>query len=133
MSRNREILYSVRSPGWRIEASQTRRHDLFDNHAPAAQAARCLKLGGVTCNNLHQLDARLAFPLGISGSGKSSLVNQVLVKWVVRQLGLSARQRESRRTGGHGRRTEGCEITGGMEAIKRLVRLDQKAIGRAPC
>jgi excinuclease ABC subunit A len=100
MSRNREILYSVRSPGWRIEASQIRRHDLFDNHAPLPRRPRkplgSLKLGDVTCNNLHQLYARLAFPLGISGSGKSSLVNQVLVKLVARQLGLSARQRESR-------------------------------------
>ena len=54
-----------------------------------------LRLAGVTRNNLHGLD--VAFPLGVfttvtgvSGSGKSSLVSQVLVELVAEQLGHAA-------------------------------------------
>ena len=51
-----------------------------------------LRLRGVTRNNFHELD--VDFPLGVfttvtgvSGSGKSSLVSQVLVELVAEQLG----------------------------------------------
>jgi excinuclease ABC subunit A len=98
-----------------------------------------LRLTGVTRNNLRQLDA--AFPLGVfttvtgvSGSGKSSLVSQVLVELVAEHLGQEAPEDEEE--GEELERTtvvtEGGEITGGMEDIKRLVRVDQKAIGRTP-
>ncbi|MBC5991963.1 excinuclease ABC subunit UvrA [Pontibacter cellulosilyticus] len=98
-----------------------------------------LRLSGVTRNNLHNLDA--AFPLGVfttvtgvSGSGKSSLVSQVLVELVAEHLGhvILAEEEEGDeleraapvQTGGH--------ITEGIESIKRLVRVDQKPIGRTP-
>ena len=63
-----------------------------------------LRLQGVTRNNLHDLD--VAFPLGVfttvtgvSGSGKSSLVSQVLVELVAEQLGHrdARRRRRGRR------------------------------------
>ncbi|NDK57405.1 excinuclease ABC subunit UvrA [Pontibacter fetidus] len=98
-----------------------------------------LRLSGVTRNNLLNLDAD--FPLGVlttvtgvSGSGKSSLVSQVLVELVAEHLGhtLDTEEEETdaleraepQQTGGY--------ITAGMESIKRLVRVDQKPIGRTP-
>jgi excinuclease ABC subunit A len=99
-----------------------------------------LELHGITRNNLRALDAR--FPLGVltavtgvSGSGKSTLVSQALVELVCRHLGhepatadddlpASDEPTVAEETHGH--------ITGGMERIQRLVRVDQKPIGRTP-
>ncbi|WP_165232053.1 excinuclease ABC subunit UvrA [Aquisphaera insulae] len=139
-----EILYSGPPEGLRgIEASQTRRH-LFQDAPPPRRQPRTpkawLKLAGVTRNNLHDLDA--AFPLGVftsvtgvSGSGKSSLVSQALVELVAEHLGHEPpveedethdleRPSTSAETGGR--------IVSGMEGIRRLVRVDQRPIGRTP-
>jgi excinuclease ABC subunit A len=72
---------------------------------------------------------------GISGSGKSSLVSQVLVELVSRQLGHEVPPEEEEGAGLVEQAavlTLGGKITRDMEAIKRLVRVDQKPIGRAP-
>ena len=91
-----EILYSGPLAGLeKVTGSETPRH-LFENEKPARRTPRApqgwLRLRGVTRNNLQRLDAE--FPLGVfttvtgvSGSGKSSLVSQVLVELVARQLG----------------------------------------------
>jgi len=93
----------------------------------------------VTRNNLHELE--VAFPLGvfttvtgISGSGKSSLVSQVLVELVAKELGHEppTDEEEGEELERTAVVTEGGRIVSGMEAIKRLVRVDQKAIGRTP-
>ena len=99
-----------------------------------------LKLSGVTRNNLHNLDA--AFPLGVltavtgvSGSGKSSLVSQVLVELVADALGHDLPVEEEEAEGllpEEAVQTLGGKIVAGMETIKRLVRVDQKPIGRTP-
>jgi excinuclease ABC subunit A len=72
--------------------------------------------------------------VGVSGSGKSSLVSQALVELVCRHLGHEpaadddepARDEPSvaEETRGH--------LGGGMERLQRLVRVDQKPIGRTP-
>ncbi len=99
-----------------------------------------LKLAGVTRNNLHNLDA--SFPLGVltavtgvSGSGKSSLVSQVLVELVADALGHDLPVEEEEAEGllpEEAVQTLGGKIVAGMETIKRLVRVDQKPIGRTP-
>src|SRR5204862_2396179 len=70
---------------------------------------------------------------GVSGSGKSSLVSQVLVELIAEQLGHEVPAEEEveelERTVVT---TLGGRITEGMEHIKRLVRVDQKPIGRTP-
>ncbi|SDJ48171.1 excinuclease ABC subunit A [Paraburkholderia steynii] len=126
-----------------VDASQTRRH-LF---APAVRvdrtprgAAGWLRVANITRNNLHGLN--VAFPLGclttvtgVSGSGKSSLVSQALPELVASRLGKIIESPDdeeqdpllaskSAPTSGH--------IAEGMEAIRRLVRVDQKPIGRTP-
>ncbi|MFP5247998.1 MAG: excinuclease ABC subunit UvrA, partial [Thermoanaerobaculia bacterium] len=130
------ILYSGPPEGLKdVKQSQTRAHLFADDHV-AQRTPRTpngwLKLEGVTRNNLHQLD--VAFPLGVlttvtgvSGSGKSSLVSQALVELVAEQLGHVLDVEEEEELA----RVEG-RIVAGMNAIKRLVRVDQRPIGRTP-
>jgi excinuclease ABC subunit A len=93
----------------------------------------------VTRNNLEGLD--VAFPLGVftavtgvSGSGKSSLVSQALVELVAAHLGheLADEEEEGEALERTPQAPTGGKITGGMETIKRLMRVDQRPIGRTP-
>ncbi|GGY47282.1 excinuclease ABC subunit UvrA [Pseudoduganella albidiflava] len=138
-----EVLYSGAPEGLKaVTASQTRRY-LFPEEAPPARAPRppqgWLKLAGVTRNNLHRLSCE--FPLGVlttvtgvSGSGKSSLVSQVLVELVARALGHEpeAAPEEGDELEQQAPETLEGHITAGLEGIRRLVRVDQKPIGRTP-
>jgi excinuclease ABC subunit A len=138
-----KILYSGPPQGLKgAKASQTRVF-LFDPPALPVRKLRTpkghLKLTGVERNNLHNLDVELPVGVlmsvsGVSGSGKSSLVSQVLVELVAERLGhvlqedvdeADALQRE-------GREKSGGRITAGMDFVKNLVVVDQKAIGRTP-
>jgi excinuclease ABC subunit A len=125
-----------------VKDSKTRRH-LFGQGVPPKRKPRApkawLRLEGVTRNNLHDLD--VAFPIGVfttvtgvSGSGKSSLVSQVLVELVADALGHELPAEEE--PGDPLERTAappvGGRIVEGMEHVKRLVQVDQKAIGRTP-
>jgi excinuclease ABC subunit A len=137
------VLYSGPLEGLAsVKDSKTRRH-LFGQAVPAKRKPRMpkawLRLEGVTRNNLHQLD--VAFPLcvfttvtGVSGSGKSSLVSQVLMELVADALGHELPAEEE--PGDPLERTAAQPLEGrivaGMEHIKRLVQVDQKAIGRTP-
>jgi len=137
------VLYSGPPAGLaNVGNSQTRKY-LFDTEKLQVRVPRLpsgwLKLRGITRHNLSQLAAD--FPLGVftsvtgvSGSGKSSLVSQVLVELVAAQLGQDLAPEEAEGddleradeavTGGH--------ITEGIEKITRLVRVDQQPIGRTP-
>jgi excinuclease ABC subunit A len=138
-----EILYSGPPGGLkRVKESSTAQH-LFAEAAPDLRTPReprgWLRLEGVTRNNLQNLDA--AIPLGVfttvtgvSGSGKSSLISQVLVELVAKELGHKVDVGEDE---GHELeravvRTLGGQITSGMDQVKRLVQVDQKPIGRTP-
>jgi excinuclease ABC subunit A len=137
------VLYSGPPAGLeQVEASQTRRH-LFGSQALPPRTPRTptgwLRLTGVTRNNLDRLD--VAFPLGVfttvtgvSGSGKSSLVSQVLVELAGEQLGhpVEVEQEEGEELERTAVVTTGGRIASGMESIKRLVQVDQKPIGRTP-
>ncbi|HVF16120.1 MAG TPA: excinuclease ABC subunit UvrA, partial [Steroidobacteraceae bacterium] len=137
-----EILYSGPPQGLNnIAASQTRRFLSGEFKLPprrAREPKNWLKLAGISRNNIDALD--ITFPLavmttvtGISGSGKSTLVSQVLVDLVAERLGqnvpedqgeVDELERVTVATTG--------EIVSGMQSIKRLVRVDQKPIGRTP-
>jgi excinuclease ABC subunit A len=130
------ILYSGPPDGLRdVKESATREHLFADDHVQKRTPRKptgTLRLEGVTRNNLH--DLTVEFPLGVlttvtgvSGSGKSSLVSQALVELVAEHLGheLDADEEEELA------RAEG-RIAAGMDAIKRLVRVDQRPIGRTP-
>jgi excinuclease ABC subunit A len=134
-----EILYSGPPEGLRrVVALQTRQH-LFRNGVGEVRAPRVpngwLHLREVTKNNLHELDVDV--PLGtftsvtgVSGSGKSSLISQVLVDLVAEHLG-QALSTEEENTDPLEEPAEGA-IAGGTERIRRLVVVDQKPIGRTP-
>lgn len=141
--RGGEILYSGPPAGLRdVKASRTA-HYLFAEPAPDARPPRVptrwLELRGVTRNNLHDVDAR--FPLGlftavtgVSGSGKSSLVSQALVELVCAHLGHEPAQPDDDVEDGTPELvlpTRG-RLHAGAEAIRRLVRVDQRPIGRTP-
>src|SRR5581483_9684484 len=98
-----------------------------------------LELAGVSRNNLNKVGVK--FPLGVfttvtgvSGSGKSTLVSQVLVELVSEHLGhvLDEEEEESDALERTTSVTRGGRIVAGLERIRRLVRVDQKPIGRTP-
>ena len=137
------VLYSGPLQGFKqVESSQTRRY-LFGDYIVPNRTPRSpkgwLQVRGVSRNNLHELD--VDFPLGVfttvtgvSGSGKSSLVSQVLVELVAKQLGhpLPSIDDEGDELERTVVTTLGGRIASGMDGIKRLVVVDQKAIGRTP-
>jgi excinuclease ABC subunit A len=138
-----EILYSGPPDGLQLVLESQTRQFLFDAPAlpdrPPRRPTGWLKVAGITRNNLENLD--VAFPLGVfttvtgvSGSGKSSLVSQVLVELVAECLGqeIAPEEEETDPLAAPAPATLGGQITAGMEGIKRLVRVDQKPIGRTP-
>ena len=87
--------------------------------------SRSINLDGVSTHNLQNVDAR--FPLealvcvtGVSGSGKSSLVNGTLAPALARRLGMSAPK-----AGPH-------TSLRGASRVDKLLRIDQSPIGRSP-
>ncbi|MCY1001910.1 excinuclease ABC subunit UvrA [Myxococcus sp. MISCRS1] len=138
-----EILYSGPLDGLQeVQGSQTRRY-LFGEQTTRTHAPRApkgwLRLKDVSRNNLHGLD--VDFPLGvfttvtgISGSGKSSLVSQVLVELVATHLGHAPPEEdeEGEPLERSEVKTTGGRIVEGMEGLHRMVRVDQKPIGRTP-
>ena len=140
-----EVLYSGPLAGLSdVPASVTRRF-LFPSDDEPRRAARVpsgwLELTGITRNNLDQLDVKLPLGVltsvtGVSGSGKSTLVSQVLVSLVARELGQEPAEDEVADDGEALERapleaTSG-RIADGMQGVKRLVRVDQRPIGRTP-
>jgi excinuclease ABC subunit A len=94
-------------------------------HLVASSRCHQLTVKGARQNNLHNLD--VAFPLGafvtvtgVSGSGKSSLVNEVLYNTLARRL--------------HRARTPAAahdDITG-LDRIDKIINVDQDPIGSSP-
>jgi excinuclease ABC subunit A len=140
------IVYSGPAEGLRKVAGSHTGQYLFAQPKPAAnrtprQPSGWLKLTGVNCNNLRQVDA--AFPLGcitavtgVSGSGKSSLVSLALVNLVRNHLGQVAPQADEAEepdepVGIHAPALSG-RLDGDLATLCRMVQVDQKPIGRTP-
>ena len=86
---------------------------------------RRLLVKGAAENNLKHIDA--AFPLGcfiavtgVSGSGKSSLVNEVLYKTLAAEK-MRVKTRPGR-----------CDGVEGLEYVDKVIAIDQSPIGRSP-
>jgi excinuclease ABC subunit A len=138
-----EILYSGPPKGLESVRESRTRPWLFGQKKPRHRTCRTargwLRMEGVTRNNLKDLS--VAFPLGaliavtgVSGSGKSSLVSQALVELVQEHLGHSRQvdEEEADPLGGDAPAPAEGRIIEGLDAIKRLVQVDQKPIGRTP-
>ena len=92
---------------------------------PRKRSDSRLQLTGVTTNNLHTVDLDLPLGLfvcvtGVSGSGKSSLINETLAPAIQRRLGLA-----SARPGPH-------QSLRGASHVQRMIVVDQSPIGRTP-
>jgi excinuclease ABC subunit A len=141
--RGGEVLYSGRPEGLRAVAGSHTARYLFAGPALPARAPRVpvdwLELRGVTRNNLHELDARIPLGVftavtGVSGSGKSSLVSQALVELVRAHLGHEPEDAEDEPADGAPELvipTRG-RLHAGAGRLRRLVRVDQRPIGRTP-
>ncbi len=88
-------------------------------------SGKVLRVIGAAEHNLQNLDVE--FPLGklicvtgVSGSGKSSLVNEILYKH------LAAKLNRAKIKGGHCKRIEG------VEHLDKVICIDQSPIGRTP-
>lgn len=137
-----EILYSGPLSGLQeMEASVTRRYitQAIPPKRTTRTATSWLRLEGISRNNLSNLD--VSFPLGvltsvtgISGSGKSSLVSQALIELVAAQLGqeIDPPTEDQQDLLEEETVLSSGRITEGMERVKRMVRVDQKPIGRTP-
>ena len=138
-----EILYSGPPAGLQsVEASQTRRY-LVEGARSVRGRRRSprgwLVLEDITRNNLRGLSVSLPLGVlttvtGVSGSGKSSLVSQRLVELVAARLGQKTEEdlEEGEALERQAPKESGGFIAGGMEGVKRLVKVDQRPIGRTP-
>jgi excinuclease ABC subunit A len=129
------VLYSGPVPGLeQVEDSATSAY-LFGRaqrleHRPR-EPQGWLHLRGVSRHNLHDVSVDvpqcvLTAVTGVSGSGKSTLVTQVLAQVVRSHLGLPVDEPEEAELE--------IDVQGasGVESFDRLVRVDQRPIGRTP-
>ncbi|WEH38372.1 excinuclease ABC subunit UvrA [Streptomyces sp. AM 2-1-1] len=129
------VLHSGPPAGLAEVAESATRRFLFGTAPPSTRPPRTpvggLRLAGVRRHNVRGVD--VTFPLGVftavtgvSGSGKSTLVGQVLA-------GVLADRRASPPADlPEGAAVRDCVSARGLEAVDRLVQVDQKPIGRTP-
>jgi excinuclease ABC subunit A len=138
-----QILYSGPPEGLKkIKESQTANyifHGLERRIGEIREPSSWMTLTHLTRNNLEDLSVK--FPLGvltsvtgISGSGKSTLVSQLLVELISKHLGVDIQKDEENVDPLEAIevKTLGGQIDSGADKIRRLVQVDQKAIGRTP-
>jgi len=99
-----------------IPIPQKRRKVVKDN---------CLKIKGAAENNLKGINVDIPLGVftcvtGVSGSGKSSLINQIVYKRLVRDLNRARTK--------PGKHTEML----GVEKLDKIINIDQSPIGRTP-
>jgi excinuclease ABC subunit A len=98
----------------------------IDGRSIRGRASEHLHIERATLNNLRVKS--LAIPLhrllcvsGVSGSGKSSLVRQVLLRNLTNALSRNA-----------DKVVHGCDAVRGMEQVQRVLEVDQTPIGKTP-
>jgi excinuclease ABC subunit A len=110
-----------------LQHSRSRRRTV-DRETPA------IDVTGATLHNLRKVDARiplgrLTVVTGVSGSGKSSLARDVLLRSLKRLL---TRPRRADRTRKPETPLEGCDAITGWQNISRVLEVDQTPIGKTP-
>ncbi|RMB61557.1 excinuclease ABC subunit UvrA [Tessaracoccus antarcticus] len=129
------VLYSGPVAGLEDVAESATGHHLFGRAEPLAHEPRpphgWLRLRGVTRHNLSDLSVDIPLGVlttvtGVSGSGKSTLVSQVLAEVVRRWLDVAAEEEDDAEI------DVAVSDVAGLETFSRLVRVDQRPIGRTP-
>ncbi|GGB46801.1 excinuclease ABC subunit A [Flexivirga endophytica] len=130
-----EVLYSGPVAGLEQVAGSITGDHLFGRAEPLVRPQRQphgrLHLHGVTRHNLQDLSVEIPLCVltavtGVSGSGKSTLVTQVLAELVRRHLGQAPDDAEDSDF------EVDVDDATGLESFDRLVRVDQRPIGRTP-
>jgi excinuclease ABC subunit A len=140
-----EVLYSGPVAGLADVAESVTRRYLFAKETPPQRLSRSpvgtLQLRGICFHNLQ--DVAVDLPLGtfiavtgVSGSGKSTLVCKVLGDVVARHLGGGGDTSEAEDSDSELLDIDNDASAGvtadGVEAVNRLVTVDQRPIGRTP-
>ncbi len=123
------LVYSGTLSGMKVAKSETADF-LFGRKSIAVPPIRRRPIGklfikGARENNLQNLNVEIPLGIlvgvtGVSGSGKSSLINRILVPTLAREL-----NRAKKPSGAHD------EVVG-MEQLDKLISIDQSPIGRTP-
>nr|WP_231934505.1 excinuclease ABC subunit UvrA [Geobacter sp. DSM 9736] len=105
------------------------RHPIFERRSPLAPEEPRLRVLGATLHNLKGVDAefplrRLVCVTGVSGSGKSTIVRNVLHDNLKNLVGKKAEVKAAP--------LRGCAEVTGSEAIGRVLEVDQTPIGKTP-
>lgn len=140
--RGGRVLYSGAPAGLRkVAESHTGRY-LFDAIPAPPSGGRTpsgwLELKDIHRHNLHGVDVRIPLGVltavtGISGSGKSSLIAQALPELMSLHLGHEPEDdAEAAPAEPTVMETTRGSLAGDVDAIQRLVQVDQKPIGRTP-
>jgi excinuclease ABC subunit A len=122
---NRRIKDLTTSPLTTHHSRLTTKHSPLTTHHSPLTTHHWLTVKGARHNNLKNIDVR--FPLGslitvtgVSGSGKSSLVHEILYNTLARKL--------------HRAKTSGAahDAIEGLEQIDKIINVDQDPIGNSP-
>ncbi|WP_313455832.1 excinuclease ABC subunit UvrA [Stenotrophomonas sp.] len=138
------VLYSGEPEGLRqVKTSRTARYLFGQVPAPSSRqrtAQAWLELKDIHRHNLQGVDVQVPLGLltavtGISGSGKSSLMAQALPELMLLHLGHEPVDEAADGPAAEGpsviEATRG-QLAGDVDAIQRVVQVDQKPIGRTP-
>jgi len=103
------------------------RHPVRARRPVDSRAGPAIEIAGASLHNLKRIDVRIPLErlvcvTGVSGSGKSSVVRDVLQANLARRLGGRAGRR-----GWHG-----CDRISGWEPLRRVLEVDQTPIGKTP-
>ncbi|KAA0917104.1 excinuclease ABC subunit UvrA [Dietzia sp. ANT_WB102] len=137
-----QVLYSGPVAGLEHVAGSITSDHLFGRAEPLQRHQRTprgwLHLRGISRHNLRGLSVDIPLCVltavtGVSGSGKSTLVTQVLAEVVRQHLGHTPDTTDDREDD---REDDEADIevdeTDGLDSFDRLVRVDQRPIGRTP-
>lgn len=144
--RGGRVIYSGPTEGLAdVEESATRDYLFGGNGLPLHEPRKphgWLRLEKISRNNLRSISVEiplgaLTAVTGVSGSGKSSLVSQVLPTLVSEHLGRPVKTDEPVPDGDDMLLSDGPQelegsVAGDLTGVRRVVTIDQKPIGRTP-
>jgi excinuclease ABC subunit A len=105
-----------------------------------APSGKSLGIQGARHNNLKNIDVDIPLGLfvcvtGVSGSGKSSLINDILMEGLLQRYGFRSKLTEDENEAaenGQGHMVGGHDRITGTEDIDKVIDIDQSPIGRTP-